>query len=58
MPEKQPTNQKVGKRLKTDVSPKNTYTWLTNTREDAQHRSLLKKYKSRLQGDITSHQLE
>ena len=38
-----------------DSSPKKTYRWLTNTWKDAQHCSLLEKYKSELQWDITSH---
>ena len=32
--------------------------WLTNTWKDVQHYSLLEKYKSKLQWDITSHQSE
>ena len=35
--------------------PKKTYRWLTNTGKDVQHRSLLEKCKSKLQGDITAH---
>ena len=50
---KQP-NQKVGKRLK-HISPKKTYRWLTNTWKGTQHRSLLKRCKSKLQRDITWH---
>ena len=53
---KQP-NQKVAKTY-TDISPKKTYRWLTNTWKDAQHCSLLEKCKSKLQCDITSHQSE
>ena len=34
------------------------YRWLTNTWKDAQHCSLLEKWKSKLQWDITSHQSE
>ena len=45
---KQP-NKKMGKR------PKQTYRWLGNTWKDAQHRSLLEKFKSKLQWDVTSH---
>ena len=36
-------------------SPKKTYRWPTNTWKDVQHRSLLEKYKSKLQWDITSY---
>ena len=32
----------------TDISPKKTYRWLTNTLKDAQHRLLLEKCKSKL----------
>ena len=42
---KQP-NQKVGKKTLTDISPKKTYRWLTNTWKDAQHPSLSEKCKS------------
>ena len=35
-----------------------TYRWLTNTWKDAQHHSLSKKCKSKLQWDITWHQSE
>ena len=38
--------------------PKKTYRWLTNTWKDAQHRSLLKKCKSKPQWDITSYRSE
>ena len=31
MPEKQTTQSKNGKKTKTDISPKKTYRWLTNT---------------------------
>ena len=51
-------NQKVGQRTKTDISPKKTYRWLTNTWKDAQYRSLSEKCKSKLQWDITSHWAE
>jgi len=34
--------KKWGKDL-TDISPKKTYRWLTNTRKHAQHRSLVEK---------------
>ena len=34
------------------------YRWLTNTRKDAKHCSLLEKCKSKLQWDITSHWTE
>ena len=40
----------------TDIFPKKTCRWLTNTWKDAQHRSLLEKCKSKLQWDITSQQ--
>ena len=58
MPEKQTTQSKNGKKIKTDISPKKTYRWLTNTWKDAQHRSLLEKRKSKLQWDITTHPLQ
>ena len=38
--------------------PKKTYRWLTKGWKDAQHCSLLKKCKSKLQWEITSHQSE
>ena len=41
MPEKQTTQSKSGKKTYTDISPKKTYRWLTNTWKDAQHSSLL-----------------
>ena len=41
-----------------DISPKKTYRWLTNTWKDSQHCSLLEKWKSKLQWDITSHRSE
>ena len=38
----------------TDISPKKTYRWLTNTRRDSQHHSLSEKCKSKPQlGTIT-----
>ena len=37
---------------------KEAYRWLINTWKDAQHHSLLKKCKSKLLWDITSHQWE
>ena len=49
--------KKWGKDL-TDISPKKTYRWLTNTWKDAQHCSLLEKCTSKLQWGITSHQPE
>ena len=52
VPEKQTTQSKG---VETDISPKKTYRWLTNTWEDAQHHSLLEKCKSKPQWDITSH---
>ena len=39
-------NQKMGQ---TDISPKKTYRWLTNTRKNAQHHSLSEKCKSKPQ---------
>ena len=39
----------------TDISPKKTYRWLTNTWKDSHHCSLSEKWKSKLQWDITSH---
>ena len=48
--------KKWGKDL--NVSPKKTYRLLTNTWNDAQHRSLWEKCKSKLQWDITSHRSE
>ena len=43
--------QPLKKRAKdlTDISPKKTYRWLINIWRDAQHHSLLEKYKSKLQ---------
>ena len=49
------SNQKVGKRPKTDISPKKTYGSLTNTWKDAQHHSLLEKCKPKPQWNIISH---
>ena len=40
--------KKWGKDL-TDISPKKTSRWLTNTRKDAQHHSLSEKCKSKPQ---------
>ena len=39
------TNNPIKKLKKdlTDISPKKTYRWLTNTRKHAQHRSLVEK---------------
>ena len=48
-------NQKMGQRTK---CPKKTYRWLINTWKDAQHHSLLDKWKSKLQWDITSYHSE
>ena len=42
----------------TDISPKKIYRWPKTTHKDVQHRSLLEKYKSKLQWDITSYQSE
>ena len=44
--------------FQTDISPEKTYRWLTNTWKDAQHHSLLEKFKSKLQWDTTSHPSE
>ena len=33
----------------TDISPKKTHRWLIKIRRDAQHHSLLEKYKSKLE---------
>ena len=52
---KQTTPSKSEEKTKTDISPKRTYRWLTNTWKDAQHLSLLEKCRSKLQRDITSH---
>ena len=49
---KQPS-QKVGKKAKQTIPPKKTCTWLTNTCKDAQHHSLLEKYKSKPQWGIS-----
>ena len=49
MLEKQTTQSKSGEKTETDISPKKTYRWLTNTRKDAQHHSLLEKCKSKPQ---------
>ena len=49
---------KSGKKTEIDISSKKTYRWLTNTWKDAQCRSLLEKWKSKLQWDITSHRSE
>ena len=58
IPEKQTTQSISGEKTETDISPKKTYRGLTNTGNDAQHRSLSEKCKSKLQQDITSHQSE
>ena len=42
-------NQKMGLKNWTDISPKKTYIWLTNTWIDAQHHSLSEKCKSKSQ---------
>ena len=52
---KQP-NQKVSQR--TDISPKKTYRWLTNTWKDAQHHSLSETCKSKPQWGTITHQSE
>ena len=64
-PNNRQPNQKVGTRPKQEdieespeINPKKTYWWLANTWKDAQHCSLLEKYKSKLQWDVTSHQSE
>ena len=41
-----------------DISPKKTYSWITNRWKDAQHCSLLENCKSRPQWAITSNQSE
>ena len=46
---KKKTQSKSGKKTYTDISPKKTYRWLTNTWKDVQHHSLLEKCKSKLQ---------
>ena len=38
-----------------DISPKETYRWLTGTWKDAQYHWLLEKYKSKPRWGITSH---
>ena len=38
-----------------DIFPKKISIWLTDTWKDIQHHSSSGKYKSKLQGDITSH---
>jgi len=45
------TNNPIKKweKTKTDISPKKTYRWLTNTGKDPPHHSLLEKCKSKLQ---------
>ena len=55
IPEKQITQSKSGEKTSKDISPKKTHRWLTHTWKDAQYWSLLKKCKSKLQWDITSH---
>ena len=52
MPEKQTTQSKSG--TQTDISPKKTYRWLTNTSKDAQHCLLLEKCISKL-NEISPH---
>ena len=42
----------------TDISPKKTYRWLTNTCKDAQHHSLSEKCKSKPQWGTISHHSE
>ena len=42
---KQTTQLKSGKKTKADISPKKAYRWLTKTRRNAQHHSLLEKCK-------------
>ena len=54
VPEKQTTQQKVGKIAKY-ISSKKTYRWLINTWKCAQQCSTLEKCKSKLQWDINSH---
>ena len=49
---------KSGNKTETDISPKKTCKWLTNTWKYAQHCSLLEKCKLKLQWDTTLHQSE
>ena len=51
-------NQIVRTYTKETISPKKTYSWLTNTWKNALHHSLLEKCKSKSQWNITSHQSE
>ena len=46
---------KIGPKNWTDISPKKTYRWLTNTWKDSQHHSLSKKCTSKLQWGTISH---
>ena len=50
--------KKSGQKTDTDISPKKTYWRPTSTWKDTQHHSLLEKFTSKLQWDITSHRLE
>ena len=50
--------KKWEKKTWTDISPKKTYKWLTNTWKDAQHHSLWEKCKLKLHWDTTTHQSE
>ena len=56
--------RKINDRIKkwakdlTDVSPKKTYRWLTNTWKDAQHHSSSEKCKSKSQWGTITHQSE
>ena len=50
--------KKWAKDLNRHFSCLRIYRWLINTWKDAQHHSLLEKFKSKLQWGITSHQSE
>ena len=45
----------MGRRHETDIFPKKTSRWLTDTWKDAQHHSSSEKYKSKPWWGITSH---
>ena len=55
MSKKQTTQSKNVQKTKIDISPKKTYRWSRGIRKHAQHHSLLKKCKSKLQWGIISH---
>ena len=48
----------MGRRSKTDTSPKKTYRWPINRGKDTQQRALLEKCKSKQQWGITSDHSE